>query len=173
MTSKAARVDAHLVKGFEPASRGTGHEIREIANRLSDLADMIDLGSEAGTATSLRDRQDGANRDRALAETARQLYRIRRRRAKFLDVKMLGEPVWDMLLELYVRHAQGERVSTTNLCVAGDAPITTALRWIGVLERAGLVVRSPALEDHRVTFVELSDAGLDAMRNCLTEQSAR
>ena len=58
-----------------------------------------------------------------------------------------------MLLELFAKAVEGRQVSTTSLCLAAEAPVTTGLRWITMLEEEGLVCRESAITDARLTNV--------------------
>ena len=86
-------------------------------------------------------------------------------RQQFLNSAWLGEPVWDIVLVLYV--CDGRRRMTTGDVIALSAvPSSTALRWFAVLEDAGLIVRKDSPIDKRVVYLELSDLGrtkLDAL----------
>jgi hypothetical protein len=49
------------------------------------------------------------------------------------------DTTWLMLTELLRARLLGRRISVTSLCLASRGPITTALRRIGKLQRAGLL----------------------------------
>ena len=149
------------------------HDIRELAASMLRLADSLD---QQWDDTSNRPifrwpnaitqvERNALN----LAMKARVIYEKRRRRRDYIPAQFLGEPAWDMLLELFMQYAGGAKVSTTSLCIASDAPNSTALRQIVQLEEAGLVKRSASEFDKRVTFVELTPSGLLAMGRYLED----
>jgi DNA-binding MarR family transcriptional regulator len=70
---------------------------------------------------------------------------------------MLGEPAWDMLLQLYV--SDHGRLAIRDLVLMTEEPKTTALRWISYLEKKGLVERRPDPMDRRLIVIELLDRG--------------
>jgi DNA-binding MarR family transcriptional regulator len=107
--------------------------------------------------------------DQTLAKVAEALYRARRRRARHLPNELLGEPAWDILLDLFVAKARGKRLRTTSVCIASGVPGSTALRWLSVLEEMNLLERKPAFDDARVKLVELSEHGYRVMRAYLIE----
>lgn len=107
--------------------------------------------------------------DEALAKVAEGVYRARQRRARFLPDRLLGEPAWDILLDLFVAKARGNRLRTTSVCIASRVPGSTALRWLNVLEEHGLLERKSAPDDARVKLVELTDHGYRVMRTYLIE----
>ena len=102
--------------------------------------------------------------DRKLAIIASSIYRTRRRREQYFDEALFGEPSWDMLLDLFVSKALGRRVNVTSLCLAAQVPQTTAMRYLRLLEEKGLVERTPAPDDRRVTLVEMTQEGYRQMR---------
>lgn len=94
---------------------------------------------------------------------ARALYAMRSGRFDLMPGELFGEPGWDMLLDLYVSEAEGRRLSVTSLCIGAFTSVATGLRYLGILEQAGLARRLPDHSDGRRFFVELTDAGRDAM----------
>lgn len=90
-------------------------------------------------------------------------FRIRRLRVRHLPGLSLGEPAWDILLDLAVAHYWRRETSVTSLCIAADVPSTTALRWINGLTRAGLIVRRPCQRDGRRSFLAISPDCYQAM----------
>jgi hypothetical protein len=107
--------------------------------------------------------------DEALATIATRVYRSRRRRARHFDPQMFAEPAWDMLLDLFIAKARGKQIRTISLCHASEVPATTALRWIGVLAKHGLVERRLAPDDQRAKLIALTDKGYRVMRQYLIE----
>lgn len=113
------------------------------------------------------------NADEQLADCATEIYRIRRRRERQLGRDLLGEPGWDLMLDLFINTVRSVPVSVTGACIATNVPTTTALRWISVLEERGLLKRYPDPFDRRVVLVRLTDDGLKRMRGILAEMVAR
>ena len=99
----------------------------------------------------------------------RQMIAQRRARARFFDGDLFADPAWDMLLDLTAARAEHARVSVTSLCIASGVPPTTALRWIGQMEKAGLFERVEDDTDRRRAFIQLSDRAADAMARYFAE----
>ncbi len=146
--------------------------IRDLATTLLRLADSIDQQWDGSNLASngrrgifrwsnslARIEQNALN----LAMKARLVYDHRRKRKEFIPSQFLGEPAWDMLLELFMQFSGGAKVSITSLCIASDTPSTTALRYVTQLEEAGLVKKSESEFDKRVTFVALTNEGVLAV----------
>jgi hypothetical protein len=96
------------------------------------------------------------------------LYRERRLRIEvFEGSKLFREPGWDMLLDLMTATNKGKRLSVTSLCIGSCVPLTTALRWIGILEQEGLVTREIDNQDARRFHIALSADGYKKMKKYL------
>lgn len=81
--------------------------------------------------------------------------------------KLYGEPVWDILLDLYIHDSEARRVSVNSLCIGSGAAPTTALRYMTILIERGWIVRECDETDHRRTFVHLSKSARDQMNHYL------
>lgn len=109
----------------------------------------------------------------AMLATARALYRDRRvRDGAFKELEIFGEPAWDLLLDLYIASHDRKVVSVTAACAASAVPVTTALRWLGQLERQGLVDRSPDPNDRRRMLVSLTPKAVTLMEGYLGQIAA-
>ncbi len=97
------------------------------------------------------------------ARHLRFLIRQRRKRASLFGADLFSDPAWDMLLDLAAARLENERVSVSSLCLASGAPQTTALRWIAMLQDAGLVVRRADPLDSRRAYIELTEKAISAM----------
>lgn len=142
-------------------------EIRSLATSLLRIADSIDQNWDPSNVHSAfrwpnelaRIEKNAVN----LAAKAQLIYNRRTRRKEFIPAQILGEPAWDMLLDLFMQYAGGAKVSTSSLCIASGVASSTALRHISALEAVQLIKRSESAFDRRVTFLSLSDAGILAM----------
>ncbi|MFP5396088.1 MAG: winged helix DNA-binding protein [Alphaproteobacteria bacterium] len=99
----------------------------------------------------------------------RRVIRQRQLRGKFFDPQLFADPAWDILLDLTAARAEHLRVSVTSLCIASGVPPTTALRWIGQLTEAGLLVRVEDESDRRRAFIALTDKAADDMARFFAE----
>lgn len=149
------------------AEEWTPREIRDLAATLLRLADSIEQGWDGSNVRSVfRWPSELARIERNamhLASKARVISRQREIRRRFIFPELLGEPAWDMLLDMFEQFAGGAKVSTTSLCIASHVPTTTALRYVTALEEAGYIKRTASDYDRRVTLVGLTDAGVLAM----------
>lgn len=98
-----------------------------------------------------------------LLERARKAYLDRQRRTEFFSRDVFGEPVWDMLLVLYVFDVSGTRLTIGKVAELIDTPLTTTIRWIGYLEKEHLLERQPHPNDRRMGFIRLLGKARDAL----------
>lgn len=101
--------------------------------------------------------------DRITPEWIAGIISARRRRDAVFQSSKFSDPAWDILLKLYAAALASEPATITDVCNAAAVPVTTGLRWIGQLEAAGLLVRTPDKKDKRRIFLSLSASGRSAM----------
>ena len=97
------------------------------------------------------------------AASIRTLISHRQARARFFDDDLFADPAWDILLDLAAAKVERRQVSVTSLCIAAGVPATTALRWIGQMVDAGLLLRLADPADKRRVHIALADHTADAM----------
>lgn len=102
-------------------------------------------------------------------ELARRLYASRQRRQRFLPGRILGEPGFDILLDLLVRSSDGRSVSVSSACLGSGVPPSTAMRALGALVGEGLVLRRPDQSDGRRCLLHLTDDGEARVRAALRD----
>ena len=103
-------------------------------------------------------------------EIARSLYAQRRARDAAFGVELFGEPAWDLLLDLFIAHAQDRPVSLISMCVAASVPLSSGQYWLARLEREGLVELLHADCGMGLTLVALSETASDRMTRFLEER---
>lgn len=96
------------------------------------------------------------------------IYSMRRRRDQlFGKPGLFCDPAWDILLDLFMARLRGDQVSVTSVGIAACAPITTALRWLSILEKDGFVQREHDPADRRRMFVSLTEPAVANMTKML------
>lgn len=109
-----------------------------------------------------------SQKNSVLLGRAKSLYKLRRSRDSLFNGKgLFADPAWDILLDLFINHFEGRKLSTTDACIGSNVPTTTALRWLNVLEEGNLLRREDDIGDSRRTFVFLTKNALDHMSELL------
>lgn len=151
--------ELHQPQHLAPARNEAQFLIEEIERNSRRLSQIV---AEANTdSPDTSEKSDAAFRDWLKEE-----YRRRRLRERFIRAEiLLGEPAWDLLLDLAIQRCERHVVSVTSASLASRVPTTTALRWIAILEQEGLVFRTSDIEDKRRSLVAITDAGFQALRD--------
>lgn len=103
---------------------------------------------------------------------AKRTYANRRKRDTILgNPSLLGEPAWDILLDLYIAQVESQEVSVSSACIGSASPPTTGLRWLGVLQQEGLIMRISDPSDQRRVLVKLSPVGIECMERYFDQVS--
>lgn len=109
-----------------------------------------------------------------LVGLAKDLYKARRARDRyFAGMIDLGEPSWDLLIDLYIASEGSKSISVSSACVAASVPTTTAMRRIEKLEKNGILERQPDPIDGRRSNLILSPSVKAAMEDYLLSLTLR
>jgi hypothetical protein len=145
---------------------------QDIAQHASDLANH----QSASCCTAGESPQESPKSEdpiffkEELVKKCQKIYALRRDRDQiFGKAGMFCDPAWDILLDLFMGHLRGDRISVTSVGIAACAPITTALRWLAILEKDGLVSREHDPADGRRMFVSLTDPAIANMTRILED----
>lgn len=147
-------VALHALAGSSEPAAAIARQVADMAQGLAALADKL-VGQPPVTSHDLVESD-------CIAFLEGQ-FRIRRLRGRHLPGMSLGEPAWDILLDLAIAHYWRRETSVTSLCIAADVPSTTALRWINSMTKAGVIVRRPCQRDGRRSFLAISASSYQAM----------
>jgi DNA-binding MarR family transcriptional regulator len=131
--------------------------LRELANlqaQAARLAAIIEADDEEVSQAPSAGR-------RCCDAFIRGILQARLDRNACFPLELFSDPAWDMLLDLYAAELGQIRVSVTSLCIASNSSTSTALRWISVLEREGLIERKPDPLDGRRFFLSLTRDGVE------------
>jgi len=147
-----------------------GEDLGSIANQLEALAQRLRGENAADSDRNSKDTPNGPRNPAQCVQLARRLYADRRRRQlTFNNAAIFGEPAWDILLDLYVAQAEDRQISVSSACIGSAAPPTTGLRWLGILQVEGLVLREHDPQDQRRILVRLSPDGIKRMEDYLSK----
>ncbi|MGV3511249.1 MAG: hypothetical protein ACO1OX_04505 [Novosphingobium sp.] len=147
--------------------------LRGILSRVKELSASLDLVISNSQSVADEPRSGGheISQDQVL-QYAKEICAFRRKRGNWLPQDLFGEPAWDILLELFIMRMQGQSARVKTACIASGVPATTALRWINLLERKGLVSSYADTVDHRVRWICLNDEPYQKLFQMLADQIA-
>lgn len=138
--------------------RALAHQLLSWADRLSERPDLTsELTEESrhdlvlGLATALRD--------------------ARRLRADIFPRVLLGNPNWDVMLDLFIQEMNGFRTSLDHLALTGDLPAPMVYDSVRELGRLGLIDRTPDRFDNRVSWLSLTVAGRQGMFDVFSQSA--
>lgn len=137
--------------------------MRSIGRRVASVA--------ATSFAGVTDRPSVCDR-LSFAEFAVRLRADRRTLRHAVGNDLFVEPAWDMLLDLFITRSEAKYTSVSALCLASCVPNSTALRWIGTLEKRGLIVRRADQCDKRRFFVHLTAAALAMLEAGMSRAAA-
>ncbi len=104
-----------------------------------------------------------------VVDAARGILAARRRRKRFLPAELLGEPAWDVLLDLLVSQSEEREVPLKDACIASGVPATTAMRCLEGLRSKGLVDHTPDPVDRRRKLLVLTPFGEECITKAVLE----
>lgn len=81
---------------------------------------------------------------------------------------VFAEPAWDILLDLYIGWLRDDVRSVSSASIASAVSISTGLRYLRRLQRAGLVECGGDRDDRRRSFVWLTPRALAAFETWFT-----
>jgi DNA-binding MarR family transcriptional regulator len=134
--------------------------LRALSEEAAHLASTLSTPAAETSFPPLRRR---SRPNHSTGDVLRLLLEVRRLQNRHFPTNFFAGPAWDMLLDLMDARQAGRPVSVSSLGAGVDTSATSALRWIGVLQEAGLVRRIPDPEDRRRVLVELTEEGCHRM----------
>jgi hypothetical protein len=108
--------------------------------------------------------------DKWLLRNAKLLVQERTRRQRYFEKSSFGEPLWDILLDLFVARLTGVSISISSACIASGVPSTTALRHLSQLAIGKMVIRIADPADGRRVYLELSNDVTESMKQYLRSE---
>ena len=154
MQEKAARTESVDDK----LSTLTG-EIRLLGSLLQNQAGHA--AAPVDVPASMR-----ANPDAALL---RKLIRAESTRAMAIGGKALGDPAWNILLDLILASLEDRKVAVSSACIVAGVATTTALRLITRMVDDGVLMRVPDESDGRRHFLAIEPTVERALKSYIAD----
>ncbi|MEG3166503.1 hypothetical protein U1701_18145 [Sphingomonas sp. PB2P19] len=103
------------------------------------------------------------------ASLANAIIDFRRKRAQVLPPVIFGEPVWELLLELYVADAEGVRLTGKDVTERYKVSVGVFSRWLRFAAQQGLIIGDGA--GNIADQLTLSGDGMARMESLLSGAS--
>lgn len=84
-----------------------------------------------------------------------------------LGYALCPNPIWDMMLELFLAAQEGRPSYLLSLCMFANVPLSTALRKVETMEMSGIIVREAAMRNRRRVEVRFTPHGLETIERAL------
>ncbi|WP_267394662.1 MULTISPECIES: hypothetical protein [unclassified Sphingomonas] len=112
---------------------------RDDYQRLAAALEQVRLSAAQGRGELVAPQFAGPEEPSDL-DRARALFAQRRARdaAAGQDADLFSDPAWDILLALFIAHAEGRSLADTDACATACVAPAAALRWLDVLGVRGL-----------------------------------
>lgn len=151
-----------IADGLQQQIKRNAEMIGEIAASVRRIRLAIEGGAVPVATADIYRSADTSNP--SFRDWLRKTYQDRMHRSQFFKTAYTSnEPAWDILLDLAISWIDKKKISVSSACVASRVPVTTALRWIGLLESDNLVEREADLQDRRRIYLNITDHGLKSM----------
>lgn len=148
------------LSGFSPGAA---------SDTMSDIASNLQFISQYLEKLSVKNIHDNNIFNSTFEKSALKIYNNRKYRAKiFGNENIFGEPAWDILLDLFVAQERKKRISVSSACIGANVPITTAHRWLNLLEAEGFLIREYDDQDARRCYIKISAKTCAMMRSYLS-----
>jgi hypothetical protein len=149
---------------FDSAPPRAG-DVRALAHQLLSWADHL------SNRLDLTTEQSAQGRDDLVLGLAVALRDARRLRSEIFPRVPLGNPNWEVMLDLFIQEMNGFRTSLDHLALTGDLPAPVVYESVQELVRLGLIDRTEDRFDNRVSWLSLTVSGRQGMLD-LFAQSA-
>ena len=149
---------------FDSAPPRAG-DVRALAHQLLSWADHLSNRPDLTTELTEQGRHD------LVLGLATALRDARRLRAEIFPRVPLGNPNWDVMLDLFIQEMNGFRTSLDHLALTGDLPAPVVYESVHELVRLGLIDRTPDRFDNRVSWLSLTVSGRQGMFDLFTQSA--
>lgn len=133
--------------------------------KIGSLVETAAPGREGGRAGS-----DGQGKE-IDADLIRKLIRAEHSRSRVIGGKLLGDPAWNILLDLLLASIENRRVAVSSACIVAGVATTTALRLVNRMVDDGVLIRVPDPSDGRRSFLAIEPAVESALKTYLVDLS--
>ena len=151
----------HEESMFEHAPPSAG-AVRALAHQLLTWADHLPELPSAVHEMTEEDRHD------LVLRLALAMREARCQRTRILPAAPLGNPNWDVMLDLFIQEMNGFRTSLDHLSLGGELPAHLVHECVEEMVALGLIERTADRFDSHVAWLSLSARGRQGMFDLFT-----
>lgn len=151
----------------QPAESLTS-QLANLSSEMRKIGTLVEAGAGSKDKSRLPFEQGTKEID---ADLIRKLIRAEHSRSRVIGGKLLGDPAWNILLDLLLASIERRRVAVSSACIVAGVATTTALRLINRMVDDGVLVRIADANDGRRHFLAIEPAVETALKNYLIDLS--
>jgi hypothetical protein len=133
--------------------------VDSVASQLSAMSsEMQRITALFETNTSAKETGGyhyGRNDIEVDATLVKKLIRAEHSRSRVIGGKLLGDPAWNILLDLLLAALERRKVAVSSACIVAGVATTTALRLVNRMVEDGVLLRMPDENDGRRDFLQI------------------
>ncbi len=103
------------------------------------------------------------------ASFVRKLIKAEYARSQVIGGKMMGDPAWNILLDLLLASLEGRKVAVSSACIVSGVATTTGLRLVNRMVDDGILIRIPDSNDGRRHFLGIDPTVEIALKSYLSD----
>lgn len=147
--------------------------VESLSNQLNSLSSEMRQVRSMVETTATTKAAPGAsyinNIAKVDADIVRKLIRAEQSRSRVVGGKLLGDPAWNILLDLLLASIEGRPVAVSSACIVAGVATTTALRLVNKMVGDDVLLRMPDESDGRRDFLAIQPDVEAALRNYLVD----
>lgn len=105
-----------------------------------------------------------------LARTEMLTTVIKRRDQAFNEPELFSQTGWEILLQIFSAHLSGRNVTVFKVCEDTHLPMSTARRWLQILERKGHISLICRVAEPLSAEIQLTDRAISSLSSVIAAE---
>jgi DNA-binding response OmpR family regulator len=164
LSSSLLRIRA--VRAQEKLDAKVSSELNAVRSDIHQLSYLIE---RLTGLDKIKDNAVDAKPKEIDADFLHKLMRAEDSRSRVIGGKMMGDPAWNILLDLLLASLEGRKVAVSSACIVAGVATTTALRLVNRMVDDGVLVRIPDSKDGRRHFLGIEPSVEAALKSYLID----
>ncbi|QJB68033.1 hypothetical protein [Parasphingorhabdus halotolerans] len=139
--------------------------LKKVMVKLKALEELITVNEKSGVEEKTAKKLGTGE----LIERARKNLRWSRSKVQAMDsgYGLFSDACWNMCLDIYICNLNREPITVSSIAHSSGIPMTTAMRYINVMVKQGLLIKTPNPSDNRMFLVSMSMDSIERTTNVL------